>query len=153
MRRRLSSFQTILVKVVFPGLWIPICGLGTLMMVFRGDADPLPKLMMLCVWVGGSAFIYWNCIRLKEVSVDDDFLYVSNLMKEITIPLSDIYDVTENVWINSHPVTIHLSSPSEFGDKIIFMPKTRFFSFFSSHPVVNELKALARKNMATRSFR
>lgn len=126
-------------------------------MAFLGgskDADPVAKWFVLWVLVVGSAFIYWSCIRLKEVSVDDDFLYVSNYLKEISIPLSNIYDVTENVWINIHPVTIHLSSPSEFGDKIIFMPKTRFFALFSSHPVVKELKVLARsKNMTARSFR
>ena len=59
-----------------------------------------------------------------------------------TIPLSEISDVTENVWINIHPVTIHLRAPSEFGSRIVFMPKVRFFDF-SSHPVVNELKGIA----------
>lgn len=112
-----------------------------------GDASL--KWVFLFIWVAGTAFIWWSCIRLKEVSVDDNFLYVSNYLKEVSIPLSEIYDVTENVWLNIHPVTIHLKSPSEFGDKIIFMPKVRFMSFFNlSHPVVNELKELARsKNM------
>jgi hypothetical protein len=107
--------------------------------------DAPPKFVFLLFWIVGIAFIYWSCIRLKDVSVDDNFLYVSNYMKEISIPLSDIHDVTENIWVNIHPVTIHLKSPSEFGDKIIFMPKVRYFSFFSSHPVVGELKELARK--------
>ena len=156
MRRRLSSLQTILVKVIFPGLWIPIWGFVTLMAFLGGseDADPVAKWFALCALVVVSAFIYWSGIRLKVVSVDDNFLYVSNYLKEISIPLSEIYDVTENVWINSHPVTIHLSSPSEFGDKIVFMPKTRFFALFSSHPVVKELKMLARsKNTTARSIR
>jgi hypothetical protein len=52
--------------------------------------------------------------------------------------------VTENVWLNMHPVTIHLKAPAEFGDRIVFMPKGRSFAFFSSHPVVAELKELAR---------
>jgi hypothetical protein len=141
-------------KIVFPAIWIPVWGFGTLMM-FRGgseDADTNAKWIFLIGWASGCAFIYWSCIRLKEVSVDDNFLYVSNFIKEISIPLSEIYDVTENVWLNSHPVTIHLTSPSEFGDKIVFMPKTRFFAFFSSHPVVNELKELARSKHTTTRF-
>jgi hypothetical protein len=144
------------VKVIFPGFWISVWGFVTLRSFLGGseDADPDAKWMALGVLVVGFAFIYWSCIRLKAVSVDDNFLYVSNYLKEISIPLSEIYDVTENVWINSHPVTIHLSSPSEFGDKIIFMPKTRFFALFSSHPVVKELKVLARsKNMTARFIR
>jgi hypothetical protein len=133
-------------KVIFPGLWIPLFGMAPLTMFLGGfegqDADP--KWLFLLLWVVGSAFIYWNCIRLKEVSVDENFLYVSNYLKEIAIPLSEIQDVTENVWVNIHPVTIRLNSPSEFGDKIVFMPSVRFFAFFSSHPVVDELKELAR---------
>ena len=146
MKRRLSSLQTFLMKVIFPGLWIPLFGMGPLMMflgTFEGQ-DPPPKWTFLFAWLAGSAFICWSCIRLKEVSVDEDFLYVSNYLKEVAIPLSEIQDVTENVWVNIHPVTIHLKSPSEFGDKIVFMPTVRFFTLFSSHPVVTELKELAK---------
>lgn len=143
-------------KVIFPALWIPMWGFGTLTMFLgrsQGAGDP-PTLIFLFAWVAGTAFIYWSCIRLKKVSADDNFLYVSNYLKEIYIPLSEIYDVTENVWLNIHPVTIHLKSPSEFGDKIVFMPQIRFFAFFSSHPVVDELKELARsKDMASRFIR
>jgi len=130
--------------------------MGTLGMFLGGFEGPdlPPKLLFLFFWLGGSAFIYWSCIRLKEVSVDDDFLYVSNYLKEIVIPLSEIYDVTENVWVNIHPVTIRLKTPSEFGEKIVFMPTVRFFALFSSHPVVTELKELARsKSMAARFIR
>ncbi len=154
MRRRLSSLQTVLMKIIFPALWIPGWGFVTLMMFLSGvnHGDPFAFLF---AWLVGSALILWSSIGLKEVSVDDHFLYVSNYLKEISIPLSDIYDVTENVWINIHPVTIHLKSPSEFGNKITFMPKTRFFAFFSSHPVVRELKVLAarRGNITARSIR
>lgn len=107
-------------KVIFPSLWIPLFGLGPLMMflgVFEGK-EPPPKWIFLFVWLAGSAFIYWSCVRLKEVSVDEDFLYVSNYLKEIAIPLSEIEGVTENIWINSHPVTMRLKSPSELAIRL-----------------------------------
>ena len=154
MKCRLSSLQTVLMKIVFPVIWIPVWGFGTLMMFLSSseNADASVKWIFLIGWASGCVFIFWSCIGLKEVSVDDNFLYVSNFLKEISIPLSEIYDVTENVWLNSHPVTIHLTSLTEFGDKIVFMPKTRFFTFFSSHPVVNELKELARSKHTTARF-
>lgn len=133
-------------KVVFPVLWIPLFGMAPLMMFVgaaKGQEMP-PKWPFLFFWIIGAVLIYWECVRLKEVSVDEEYLYVSNYLKEIAIPLSEILDVTENRWVNLHPVTIHLKSSSEFGDKIVFMPTTRFFSFFSSHPIVSELKNLAR---------
>jgi len=119
--------------------------------ISRSDASE--KWIVLFVWIAGSAFILWGSARLKEVSVDDDYLYVSNYLKEIAIPLSDIFDVKENRWINYHPVTIYLKSPSEFGDKIVFMPTVRFFGGWSSHPVVAELKDLARPRIKAGRFR
>lgn len=152
MKRRLSSSQTFFTKIIFPALWITSLGFGTILMFFAGGewADVPLKLIFLFMFIAGSAFIYWSCIQLKVVSVDDNFLYVSNYIKEIQIPLSEIYNVTENRWINIHPVTINLKSSSEFGDEIVFMPRVKFFAFFKSHPVVAELKELVRsKNLAT----
>jgi hypothetical protein len=145
--------QTVLMKIIFPAFWIPLWGFFVLIMFvgpLEGAATP-SKWLFLFVWVAGSGFTYWSCIRLKEVSVDDDFPYVSNYLKEVSIPLSEIYDVTDNLWINIHPVTIHLKSPSEFGDKIVFMPTVRFFGR-GSHPVVNELKELAGSKNITTGF-
>ena len=146
MRRKLSSQMTFLLKFIFPVIWVPFFGLSTFWIVIVGLQDTqvlLPALGFVFAWIAGSAFLYWSCIRLKEVSVNDRQLYVSNYRKEITIPLTEISDVTENVWLNIHPVTIHLSSPSEFGSKIVFMPTYRYFVFFGSHPVVDELKKIS----------
>ena len=142
MRRRLSSYQTVFMKIVLPGLWVGGVGILVLMSFFNSFSGAPPKLTFLIIWIGGSVFVCWTNVSLKDVSVDENFLYVSNYLKEIAIPLSDIYDVTENRWINFHPVTIHLGSPSEFGHKIVFMPRTRFW-IYSPHPVVAELKRLA----------
>ena len=149
MRRRLSSYQTIIVKIILPVLWPTMFGLAVLGMFTRGfdGPDSSAKWLFFVIWIAGGVFMWWGSVRLKVVSVDETFLYVSNYLKEIAIPLSDIYDVTENFWLNTHPVTIHLKSPSEFGDKVVFMPKTRPFSFFSSHPVVAELKRMARTSI------
>ena len=139
-------------KIILPAIWIPLFGFGVFMIFLGGmNGGPSSKWELLLVWVAGSAFTYWSGAPLKEVSVDDNFLYVSNYFKEISIPLSEIYDVTENKWLNIHPVTIHLKSPSEFGGKIVFMPKVRF-AFFGSHPVVNQLKKLASSKSMTTGF-
>jgi len=69
-------------------------------------------------------------------------LHVSNFRKEIVVPLTFIESVTENRWINVHPVTIHFRGETEFGRKISFMPKARMMFFRSSHPVVGELRRM-----------
>ena len=148
--RTLSSAQTFWMKFVFPTIWISMFGLGTLALfvgALRGpDNSPAPDGMkwgFLAAWLVGTAFIYWASARLKRVRTDGSALYVSNYLKEIRVPFDGVADVTENRWINIHPVTIHLRAATEFGDRITFMPKIRIFGW-RSHPVVAELRGLAR---------
>ncbi|HEX7614705.1 MAG TPA: hypothetical protein VF554_05430 [Thermoanaerobaculia bacterium] len=148
--RFLSSRQTFVSKFVFPALWISLFGLGTLAMwtgVMTGEDEkgppPAERWIFLALWTGGSAFILWSCAGLKRVRVDQRFLYVSNYRKEIAVPLNSIASVTENRWVNTHPVTIHFREPTEFGFHITFIPTMRLFGFWSSHPVVAELRAAA----------
>ena len=149
MKRNLSSGLTGFFKF-FPAIWISLFGLATACLfldLFQGkDGAPAPlslKWLFLGIWVIGSAFAYRICGSLKEVSIDEHTLYVSNYSKEISIPIADVNDVTENVWWNFHPVTVHLKRRSVFGEKIIFMPEGAMLWFGSSHPVVQQLKRLA----------
>ena len=48
--------------------------------------------------------------------------------------------MSENRWINIHPVTLSFRRQTEFGRSVVFMPCLRWFSFLSSHPVVDELR-------------
>jgi len=148
--KTISSSQTFLMKVIFPVLWITFFGFGTVS-AWRGtmhakSGGPVPpemKWVFLGAWIVGTTFILQSVTGLKRVAVDSKNLYVSNYRRDIVIPLTMVSDVTENRWINIHPVTIHLRNDSEFGQKISFMPTSRFFGGWSSHPVVAELQQLA----------
>lgn len=137
-RLKISSNWTFFQTFVLPPIWILLL-LGVLLIVEwpRGALIPLTMLFGLLIWV---AF----CLRLRVVHVDDRFLYVSNHRKEIQIPLSDVHEITENVWISLRPVTLHLSTPSAFGTRIRFMPKTWQVFSWSSHPIVAELTELVK---------
>ena len=147
--RTLSSAQTFWMKYVMSTIWISMFGLGTLGLflgAFHSPDNAPPEEWMkwtfLAAWIAGTIFIYWTCGRLKRVRIDDSAIYASNYVKEIRIPFDAVGDVTENRWINIHPVTIHLRSTTEFGESIIFMPKMRIFNW-RSHPVIAELRELA----------
>jgi hypothetical protein len=73
--------------------------------------------------------------------VDDEAIYVSNSWSEIPIPLTEVSHITESRWINPPTVTIHLRSLSPYGERIVFIPKFRWF-LFGTHPIVSELQAL-----------
>src|SRR6266550_2209252 len=110
--RTLSSAQTFWMKFLFPTIWISMFGLGTLGLflgAFRGaDGSPPPeglKWGFLAAWIAGTIFICWACARLKRVRIEDSAIYVSNYLKEIRVPFDAVADVTENCWVNIHPVT------------------------------------------------
>ena len=138
-------------KIIFPVAWILLFGFATLNMWLgnfhsKGGASvpDFVKWQFLIMWVVATVLLIWSCVPLKKVRVDAHNIFISNFAKEIAVPLSDIRDVTENRWINIHPVTIHFKQSTEFGAQITFMPTTRVFGFGSSHPVVQELKLLSK---------
>jgi hypothetical protein len=104
------------------------------------------KWLFLGATVLGGLFLYWGCMRLKRVDLDEDALYISNYLREVRVPLRDIEEVTENRWINIRPVTVEFRRDTDFGPRITFMPKTRWWSFWRAHPVVGELEAAARRS-------
>jgi hypothetical protein len=150
----LSSAQTFLMKMLFPPLWIGGFAAVTLSLFLAPDSwhgadggppDPELKWVFLFGTIAGTAFIWWSCIRLKRVRMDDKALYISNYSREIVVPLVNVAEVTENGWLNIHPVTITFHSDTEFGSRVVFMPKTRWFGFWSSHPVVDEIRTAANR--------
>ena len=150
MRERISSAQTFFAKVVFPVVWIGGFSIGTIALFAaeRMAGRPTPPgvpWVFLGATLLGSAAIYWYCVRLKRVDIDGDSLFVSNYRREIVVPLTDVDGVTENPWVNMHPVTIHLRRDTEFGRSITFMPKIQWFLFLRSHPVVAELRLAAAR--------
>jgi hypothetical protein len=149
MRRQLSARLTILAKIIMPGLWIFVWSLTTLMMFIGLDErTQSPGFLFFGVGFASIVILYFTVMKYMKVAIDDRFLYVSNYLKEVSIPLSNIQDVTEIIWLRGHPVTIHLKTPSEFGSKITFMPMSQGFKFFQPHPVVGELKELAKINVS-----
>lgn len=141
MKRELSSSLTPVWKFIFPVAWISFMGIGGIWSLTKIFIEPF-AIWMLGGWVLGSAFIYLFASRLKKVSIDDQYLYVSNYRKEIQIPLSGIERVKETFLTDPKHIMIFLRSPSEFGSKIVFTPQTRFLGQWRRHPVVKELREI-----------
>jgi hypothetical protein len=134
-------------KFVLPVIWIGGFAFGTATLFQAGDRfghgppPPETKWVFLASLLVGSIAIYWWGVRLLRVVMTDRELRISNYRREIVVPLSDIDQVTENRWVNVHPVTVHFVRRTDFGHRIVFMPKVRPFALFSSHPIVAELRA------------
>ena len=102
------------------------------------------KFAFLALWMVGTTLVLWFSAGLKRVRMDARQLYVSNYIREISVPFSEIIDVRQNRWINYRPITIYFRDATEFGGKATFIPKWRIqLLFWRTDPVVSELKQLA----------
>jgi hypothetical protein len=141
--KTLSSGTTFFMKYVFTCGWITGFGLA---MLENGHDAGMRSWDYPVSWAIGSVAIFWFFGRLKRVRVDDRWLFVSNYVSEIRLPLSMITDVTEmnagmmNVR-GGRRATVHFREPTKFGCNITFLPEGA--TGMSAGPVVTELKRMA----------
>jgi hypothetical protein len=147
MKKEISSEATTFWKYLFPTVWIPLMGVWAIA-AFQTTAEP-GWILFVVGWVIASGYIIWFARRLKFVSIDEDFVYVSQFRKQIQIPLAHIDGVEEKFWARPKLITLTLNHPSEFGKQIMFVPRTPLFAAFRSHPLVEEIeKAIKRHKSA-----
>jgi len=138
--RQVSSRLTFIVKFISPVATLLVGGEKLFSIGWFGaKGDPAFITVFSAFLFAILAFHLWTAWRIKVVTADSNNLYVSNYFKETTIPLEQIADITEMIWFDPRVITIHLSSPSEFGLKIAFLAPYRVFAFYSPSPIIDEL--------------
>jgi hypothetical protein len=137
MEKLISSNFTFFHKYLLTPIWSGVFGLRTIMLFI--DNRP-KKIYFLIAWTIGTLLIYLSAYALKKVSIAGNSLIISNYMKTISIPFSEISRISENRLINYRPISIYLKTPGEFGSRIIFRPFFMFCLPFRSHPLCEELK-------------
>lgn len=115
---------------------------------FQSPAEirQIPGILMLILFtafVVSLAISVWMSYQIKRVYIYGDHLLISDYKKEIAVPLSDIYDVTEMRWMQPYWITITFRRPTEFGDSILFIPPFRMLSFWVANPLVEEIRSTA----------
>jgi hypothetical protein len=87
--------------------------------------------------------LIWFSSRLKDVSIDDQFLYIEHGNSEEKIPLGYVVEVKQTNWVKPYPVTIRLDGDDS--RKIMFIPQMEGLKGARNHPIVAELDDLARR--------
>jgi hypothetical protein len=139
MRRVISSSYTIVFKLLVPLMLVSLSILLVFSLFAYTPNLPSNALIGTLLLVVATTFFCWWGARLKRVSVDDENLYASNWIKEISIPISEI--VAVDALPGGGLVTIRLKARSEFGRNILFLAKWQPL-LFSSHPILDELRQL-----------
>lgn len=146
MVRAISSSGTIFYKFLFGPVWILMIAGITLLAFFpqiwstEELATPLPRTLLLLALVVSLALYLWLFAPLKRVELMSGALRISNYTTTIEVPLKDVSLVSGSVLLNPELIWIRFKDPTEFGDKIVFMGRYRFFGGYSIHPIVKELE-------------
>jgi len=118
MKRRLSSILVPIYKLTF----ILVLAYGLFLTLY--DFSKIGKLGLLFL-LAFCGIWYLLVFDWKTVYLKGGRLSVSNFRKKIEIPLSDVDVVEASSWWGLRPrtITIYLKSPSEFGKRIVFVPR------------------------------
>jgi hypothetical protein len=132
-RQRLSAPETIFIKWLFPLLWSGGWGIGTIDFFIHPQQvsinhvvqDPPPGFGVLLVvaWFVGTPLALLFGWRLKRVHATPTALYVSNYLREICIPLSEIADVYHPPYSRRAMVVVEFRRRTAFGDRIRFLSR------------------------------
>jgi hypothetical protein len=142
--RVISSVQTLVMKFIFPLLWISGFGAGTVTLLATRPAA-FPWQVFPVFWLLGTLSWYWFGGRLKKVTIEQDGLLISNYRREVLVPWQGVAQVSGGRWFNTRQVRITFDHDIGFGTSIVFMPKTRFLWPGQEHPIAGELRDLVRR--------
>lgn len=99
--------------------------------------------IILGVALLGACLFFWHGSRLRKVILDRDTLIISNYSREVSVPLTSISQVNGSRWAKTKDVTITFDHDIGFGDKVVFVPKTRWLWPWQEHPIAAEMRKLA----------
>ena len=78
---------------------------------------------------------------IKVVKLDENDLIVSNCLKTVRVPLSEVDTVRDIDYGTQHHLQIWFRHPTEFGFDVRFMPE---WSWYKPHDLIAELEELVR---------
>ncbi len=139
MRIRINSLETYFDKYVLPFVFIPWAGFGSVKRTVAATTATKYSLL-IGLWVIVGTLIVWQALRLKTVILEDDVLYVGSYWKQVRVHLSEVMNIKGQSLLTRH-WTLELRTPTEFGDKIRFIPKVRIVTPEGTKQTFAELQA------------
>jgi len=148
MIRTLSAPGTFVQKYVFLVLWFCILGAINILMWSGKLLDPHgeppsleARIGFLAMWLVPPLVAAWLTRLLKRVRMSDEGLLISDYRREILVPFSAIESVSPHSKVEPfQPVEIRFRAPTEFGDRIQFVPRGRYGFLPWPDPALSELR-------------
>lgn len=133
---RVSSGATFFMKVLFPLLWLGVFGWGTAEMfahnpTIQWEGGGAPPAWAKWVFTGTlcfAAFFFGRYLMpIKRVELAGKELVISNYLREVRIPLTEVVRVghSNNITLNDTPLGIlELAQDHGFGTEVLFYPRS-----------------------------
>ena len=145
--RIVSSSSTVFWKFIFPGLWIVGFGAGAVVSAFTSAPGDSSRWLPVCIWLGGSAFLFFFSVRLCWVAISGGCLLVSTYFREISVPLSAISRVTQSYLSRPQTLTVCVDRDTTLGRKFLFVAPG-WPRIFRRHPLAIELEQIAAQSQS-----
>ncbi len=140
--RVLSSSAVPFYKFVLPYLWFVCWGAP----VFILDAVDPYRAEFLGVGIIGSCLLAWYASRLRKVILDGETLVISDYSRsprEVRVPLTSVSEVRASRLSKTKDVVLFFYDDFGFGDRVRFLPKSKFLWPWQEHPIAAELRQLS----------
>jgi len=137
----LSSRFTFVYKYVFTTFWIAgFVYFGFKLLFADASGGWLSRIFGPLGAVGCAYLIWLSFGSLKRVQLGPTSIEISNYRDSISVPLSEIADVSENPLPRQwRIVTVKFRHPTPFGRSIEFMPPYSFMTY-SEHEATKRLR-------------
>src|ERR1044072_2384671 len=99
MKRTISSDLTFALKVLLP-VCLFVGWVVSMLDLFVGFSGESFYRFVTPLIIAIVIAFYWEIVQLKKVSLDDQYLYVSNYLREVSFPLESVGEIVEKDWVN-----------------------------------------------------
>ena len=142
MKRLLTSrFPLVVRAFALAGLVLPFGIVMHLVLPTSGLQEW--RLVVLGVVIFQILLLVILILRLKDIWIDENYLYLTTMFRNLEIPLEAIASVTEDTRGKITQIKIIFARQTGVGNSLTFIP---YFSFraFQNHPVVEEIRQFVK---------
>lgn len=142
MKEKISSDFTFLRRFSWVGFLIAL-----LIILFFSDLKDYGKASYVFAFSLGVLLFLGMYFRLMDVEIDERFMYVTYGKMNMQIPFSMIKNVRESHFLFQKPIiVVELKAEAKIGSVIKFVPRALWGRVALQHPIVGQLKELAKLN-------
>jgi hypothetical protein len=146
MKRQISSSFTFFQKFIVSGFFMSASFVMFYLIVLpflERDALRLEVVIFVIVW---GALVTHICFKvlipLKRISIDKEYMYISNYLSIIRVPFFEIADIKQTHEFKFKIIVITLKVDTKFGKVIKFIPRSNSAWSRGGSSIIEEINKL-----------